>query len=112
MQQITNSWKEIDLRDQCIIDFSTKKSSGTAHDQHHTDTMVGQVALHAWESNAVVGCANHQRVLREPLCIQRIKYSTNALIKDPGAGFKSAHVEASLGSIGQRGRRQGIMRIS
>src|SRR2546421_3455540 len=112
MQQITNSWKEIDLRDQCIIDFSTKKSSGTAHDQHHTDTMVGQVAFHTWESDAVVRCANHQRVLCEPLCIQRFKYSANALIQDPGAGFKSARVEANLGSIGQWGGRQGIMRIS
>src|SRR5438552_13706133 len=96
IQKIANSWKEIDVRNKCLKDFPTRKLSRTAHNEHYTNAMIGQIAFHTWKSNAMIGCTNYKRVIGESISIQCIKHSSNSPVQTPCACLKTGHITTSL----------------
>ena len=70
------SRRQVDQADQGVDHASAAESAGTAGDQEDADALVGEVAHVARELQAVVGEAEHQRVVRQPGVIQRAQHAS------------------------------------
>src|SRR5713101_5238509 len=54
-EKVANGRKNIDLRYQGIEDLPACKAPWPAQNEHHADTVIGQVPLHARKSDTVIG---------------------------------------------------------
>ena len=63
LEQVAEGREDVDMRHQRVANLAAAEAAGPAHDQHHADAVVGQVALHARAGDAVVRGADDQGVL-------------------------------------------------
>src|SRR5437764_15311949 len=94
-----NRGKAIDVCNECLRDIPPREPSWTAHNEHDTNAMIGQIAFHAWKSNAMIGCTNYKRVIAEAISIQCFKHSANSLVQCLCACLKTGHITTRLGCI-------------
>ena len=81
------------------------------HDQHHADAVIGQIALHPREGNAVVSGADHQSVVRQAACVERIEHRTDPTVEYPRTGVEGRHILPGLRAVGEKAGRQAIPRM-
>ena len=86
-------------------------AEGAPHDQHHADTVVGQVALHPRKRDPMIGGTDHERVLRQPTGIECIENRPDAPIQAPGTNLERGHIPPGLRGVGQRIRRLAVPRV-
>ncbi len=111
VQEVAEGGVDVHVRHHGVADPASREPARPAHDEHDADAVVGEVALGAWEGDAVVGGADDEGVRLEARLAQGIEHHPHAGVQQARAGVKCRHVGAHGGRIGERGRRTHIARV-
>ena len=107
---IAQGGEEINLRDHAIDDFAARKTR-SSHDEQDADAVIGEVAFHHGECDAVIGGADDDGVFGKSGTIYGVEDAPDFSIEDANAGFVSGGIVSGFGSVGQRRRGYAIARI-
>ena len=97
------------MGNQTVANDASGKLAGATHDQRYSPAVVSQVAFHGGEGNAVIGGADHERVVQQTLPFKCVDYLPDSLVHHARARVMSCHVHSRLWRVGDRNRRQDVI---
>src|SRR5260370_20147312 len=99
-EHVADCREKVDVSHDGVVNCTAGEAAGTAHDQREYNAMIGEIAFHGGEGDAVVGGGNHQRVFGEAARFERLQDQADAFIHDARGGFEGGDVFAGLWRIG------------
>ncbi len=105
-QKLAERWEKIHLGYQRVRYLPASKTAGAAHHQHHARTVMREIAFHLRESNAVIGSADYQSVLRGPRGFERAQHVAHRRVESARRGVERRDIAARFRHAGDGRRRR------
>ena len=104
--------EQIDVTDQRVDHLAAAKAARPAQHQHHAGAVVGEMAFHPRERDAVIGGDDHQRVVGQPGLVKRIEHRAHGRVEAARRDGKVGEVAPDLRRVRQGRGHPDVTRIA